>query len=126
MRSRRPSGRDGPPHQEVAAMAASPSRFSIPTRIISGEGAAGEAGRELAAMGARKVLVVSDRGLVRAGLVQPLCGNLEQEGLGHAAFTDVEANPSVATVEACLAAYRTHGCDGLLAIGGGSPMDTAK
>ena len=55
-----------------------------------------------------------------------LCGALEQAGLGHAAFVDVEANPSVDTVEACLDAYRSQGCDGLLAVGGGSPMDTAK
>lgn len=107
-------------------MVASISAFSIPTRIVFGEGAAAEAGRELAALGARKVLVVSDRGLARAGLVQPLCGVLEAAGLGHAAFLDVEANPSVETVEAGLVIFRAEGCDGLLAVGGGSPMDTAK
>lgn len=100
--------------------------FSLPTRLVFGEGAANEAGRELTGLGARNVLVVSDTGLVRAGIVQPLCGILEAAGLGHATFTDVEANPSVETVERCLAVYLSQNCDALLAVGGGSPMDTAK
>ena len=100
--------------------------FAVYPRIVFGEGAANEAGRELAALGARSVLVVTDSGLVRAGLIQPLCGLLEDAGLRHAAFTDVEANPSVETVERALAVYQEHTCDGILAVGGGSPMDTAK
>jgi len=100
--------------------------FAVYPRIVFGEGAAREAGKELAALGAHKVLVVSDQGLVRAGIVQPICGVLEAAGLAHAAFTDVEPNPSVETVEKCLAIYQAQGCDALLAIGGGSPMDTAK
>jgi alcohol dehydrogenase len=107
-------------------MSPSLSTFSVPTRIVFGEGASAEAGRELASLGARRVLVVSDQGLVRAGIVQPICGSLEASGLVHAAFTDVEANPSVETVERALAAYQSHDCDAILAVGGGSPMDTAK
>ena len=110
----------------VLTMSPNVSTFSVPTRIVFGEGASAEAGRELAALGARRVLVVTDQGLVRAGLVQPICGQLEAAGLGHAAFTDVEANPSVETVERALAAYQSHDCDAILAVGGGSPMDTAK
>lgn len=100
--------------------------FAVYPRIVFGEGAAGEAGRELAALGAHRVLVVTDTGLVRAGLVQPVCGVLEEAGLGHAAFSDVEANPSVQTVEKALAVYRREECDGILAVGGGSPIDAAK
>jgi alcohol dehydrogenase class IV len=102
------------------------STFSVPTRIVVGEGASAEAGRELAALGAHRVLVVTDGGIVRAGIVQPVCSCLEAAGLVHAAFTEVEANPSVETVERALAAYRSHDCDAILAVGGGSPMDTAK
>ncbi|MDP3046371.1 MAG: iron-containing alcohol dehydrogenase, partial [Chloroflexota bacterium] len=110
----------------VFTMSANLSTFSVPTRIVFGEGASAEAGRELAALGARRVLVVTDQGLVRAGIVQPICGHLEAASLGHAAFTDVEANPSAETAERALAAYQSHDCDALLAVGGGSPMDTAK
>jgi alcohol dehydrogenase len=100
--------------------------FNVPTRIVFGEGASAEAGHELAALGARRVLAVTDGGLIRAGIVQPICGCLEAAGLSHAAFTDVEANPSVETVQRALAAYQSNRCDAILAVGGGSPMDTAK
>jgi alcohol dehydrogenase len=107
-------------------MSANLSTFSVPTRIVFGEGAAAEAGRELASLGARRVLVVTDQGIVRAGIVQPIRDHLEAASLVHAAFTDVEANPSVETVERALAAYQSHSCDAIIAVGGGSPMDTAK
>jgi alcohol dehydrogenase len=107
-------------------MSANLSTFSVPTRIVFGEGASTEAGRELASLGARRVLVVTDQGIVRAGIVQPIRDHLEAASLVHAAFTDVEANPSVETVERALAAYQSHSCDAIIAVGGGSPMDTAK
>ncbi len=100
--------------------------FNVPTRILFGQSASGEAGRELVALGARRVLVVTDGGLVRAGIVQPIGASLDASGLAHAVFDDVEANPSVETVQRALAAYMEHGCDALLAVGGGSPMDVAK
>jgi alcohol dehydrogenase class IV len=81
--------------------------------------------RELAGIaGALKVgrpLVVTDRG-VRVG------GVLERVGLpaGAVVFDGVESNPDEASVSAGVAAYREYGCDGVIAVGGGSPIDCAK
>ena len=59
-------------------------------------------------------------------IVPPIAENLERHGIGYTIYDQVEANPSVKTVEAIRAQYLENGCDGFLAIGGGSPMDAAK
>lgn len=100
--------------------------FSLPTRLMFGQGASADAGRELAALGAHRVLVVSDDGLERAGIVRRVLQSLETAGLAHSLFARVEANPAVQTVGRALAAYQENQCDALLAVGGGSPMDVAK
>jgi alcohol dehydrogenase class IV len=53
-------------------------------------------------------------------------GSLAAAGISTTVFDEVEPNPSIGTVDAALAAYRTGGCDAILAVGGGSPMDVAK
>lgn len=71
-------------------------------------------------------LIVSDRGLERAGLVEPLRQMLWQEGIRTTVYLDVEANPTDANVEAGLEAYKESGCDFLISMGGGSPTDCTK
>lgn len=71
-------------------------------------------------------LVVTDKSLFNLGALNPLTAVLEREGIQYAFFSDVVFNPTVATVEAALKAYKESGCDCLVAFGGGSPMDTAK
>ena len=102
------------------------SEWSFPTRIVFGEGALGAVPGELARLGVSRPLVVTDRGVVEAGLVVRLAAALEAAGVGFATFDGVEANPTGATVERGLAAYRAGGCDGVVAIGGGSPLDAGK
>ncbi len=75
-------------------------------------------------LGIRRPLIVTDRGLVAAGVLDRLT-----DTLGRAdppLFTDTPTNPTEDAVEAALVLYREHGCDGLVAIGGGSPIDLAK
>lgn len=80
----------------------------------------------MAQMARRKVLVVTDAGLVQAGLVGRVTDALEAAGLGWAVFDGVEPDPTFAQVEAGLSRLEGEGCDAILAVGGGSPMDAAK
>ncbi|WP_191061378.1 iron-containing alcohol dehydrogenase [Geminicoccus harenae] len=78
---------------------------------------------DLKALGITRPLLVSDRGLEKAGLVGRV-----QELLGQDVplFLDVPSNPTEAAVKAAALAYREAGCDGIVALGGGSPIDLAK
>lgn len=100
--------------------------FHAPTRVVFGFGTVATLGRELAALGGRHALVVTDPGVVRAGLLDSALASATAAGIATTVFDQVEPNPSVETVEAAVAAYREGGCDALLAVGGGSPMDVAK
>jgi alcohol dehydrogenase class IV len=76
--------------------------------------------------GARKPLIVTDHGVLTAGWAEKVIKELEQEGLSHAVFAEVSPNPRDHEVMAGADFYRTEGCDLIIAVGGGSPMDCAK
>ena len=75
---------------------------------------------------ARHVLLVSDRGLEAAGLVDLVRSLIVRAGYDCTCFLDVEPDPTAKTIEACAARYRTCGADVTVALGGGSPIDAAK
>jgi alcohol dehydrogenase class IV len=102
------------------------TEFSFPTRIVFGEGALREVPNHLARLGVKKPLVVTDAGVVATGLLGRLVAVLDAERVPHAVFDAVEPNPTGATVERGLSAWREHGCDGVIGLGGGSPLDAAK
>lgn len=80
---------------------------------------------DLAGLGVKKPLIIADKGIVAAGLVasvQSQSATLK----GAPVFDATPTNPTEAAVEEALALYRANGCDGLVAIGGGSPIDLAK
>ncbi|MEJ0013651.1 MAG: iron-containing alcohol dehydrogenase [Bauldia sp.] len=93
------------------------------TTIEFGPGAIAKLPEFTAALNMRRPLVVSDRGIAGAGLLERATALLPKDA---AVFLDVPPNPTEAAVNAALAAYRGNGCDGLVAIGGGSPIDLAK
>ena len=103
-----------------------PQTFYNPTRIIFAEGAAAQVGPHAARLGARRVLVVSDPGVVRAGLTRPIVESIAGAGLESSVYDAVEPDPRIEIVERALEAYTSRGCDLLVAVGGGSSMDTAK
>ena len=76
--------------------------------------------------GLDNVLVVTDRGLMDLHLPDELLTALEKEGIKYTLYDGVEANPSIDNIEAARKLYLEKGCRGLIAFGGGSPMDTAK
>jgi alcohol dehydrogenase class IV len=100
--------------------------FQASTRLTFGPGALAEIGGIAQAAGLHKVLIVTDPGLMRTGIPDRVAAVLTQAGVDSATFDAVEANPSIETVERALEVYRDQGCDGLVAVGGGSPMDAAK
>jgi len=102
------------------------TEMSFPTRIVFGEGAVREVPNHLARLAVKRPLVVADRGVVAAGLLSRLTSVLEGAHVPFVIFDGVEPNPAGNTVERGLAVYREGDCDGVVAIGGGSPIDAAK
>jgi alcohol dehydrogenase class IV len=99
-----------------------PAAFTFPNRILFGEGSRRGIGSELARLGISRPLVVTDAGLTALGIVDEVAGHIRSKAL-HAT---VSANPTEADCLAALDTYRSRGCDGLVGLGGGSPIDTAK
>lgn len=84
------------------------------------------AGRYTKNWGAKRVLVVTDPGVINAGWTAEVLQSLENEGLQHCVYKDISPNPRDHEVAAGVQYYQQQGCDGLVAIGGGSVMDCAK
>jgi 4-hydroxybutyrate dehydrogenase len=101
-------------------------QYNYPTTILYGPGAVAELGRRLAASGERSFVLVTDAGVVKAGLAESVQQSLAAAGLRVELFTDVHANPIEEDVEKGVEAFRRSGAAGLIALGGGSPMDVAK
>lgn len=100
--------------------------FCVPGTVISGAGCVLKIGELLRKENVERVLLVSDRGLERSGLVARVQSEIESAGIGSASYLDVEANPSVETVEAAVSAYQAAQAQAVVAVGGGSPMDVSK
>ncbi|WP_277603907.1 iron-containing alcohol dehydrogenase [Agrococcus sp. ARC_14] len=101
------------------------THFSSPPRLLMGDDALESAAADLSALGSR-VLIVTDPGIVAAGILELVLDPLRMSGLPVATFTDVVGNPDVATVAAAFAALQADGADIVVAVGGGSSMDVAK
>ncbi len=83
-------------------------------------------GRYAANLTAKKVFLVTDPGVIRAGWVDKVKDALVQTGLPFIVFSDVTPNPKDTEVMAGAALYLREQCDVIVAVGGGSPMDCAR
>jgi len=99
------------------------STFTFPNRILFGAAASDLLAQELARLGIARPLVVTDPGLIACGLVAQVVGPLERQSV---IFSEIQSNPTEEDVLAGLDRYRNGNCDGLLGMGGGSPIDAAK
>ena len=102
--------------------------FSFPTTTLFGAGALAELPGRLVALGIQKPLVVTDPGLLSTEAFQLLnetLGSKKQEKTWFLYF-GVHANPIEQDVQEAAQAFRAQECDGILAIGGGSPLDVGK
>ncbi|WP_165664814.1 alcohol dehydrogenase-like regulatory protein ErcA [Metapseudomonas otitidis] len=101
-------------------------RKFVSPEIIFGAGCRHNVGNYASTFGARKVLVVSDPGVVAAGWVADVEASLAVQGIDYRLFTQVSPNPRVEEVHQGADVYRAEGCNVIVAVGGGSPMDCAK
>ena len=95
------------------------------THIRFGDGTLGELPEDLAALGIRRPLVVTDKGIVAAGLVERLFDVVSSDNR-RLVFDDVPTNPTEEAALQAVKLYRDEDCDGLIALGGGSAIDLAK
>lgn len=103
-----------------------PFTFELPTRISFGVGAVTTLPDEIRAVGGTSVLLVSDPGLVAAGVVDRVAALLRKDGLEPAIFTEVEPEPDAKGVMAAAELARSSSADVVVGVGGGSALDTAK
>ena len=94
--------------------------------VMSGAGCVRDLPRLVREKGVNNVLLVTDNTLLKLGVPSSLIGAMDDAGLSYTIFSDVWPNPTDENIESGLALYKQHGCQGIIAIGGGSPMDCAK
>ncbi len=99
------------------------SRIAYLTAIDFGPGTISTVAEALKELGIKRPLVVADKGVQAAGLVAKATSGLAAD---TPIFLDTPPNPTESAVKAALAMYRAAGCDGIVALGGGSPIDLAK
>ncbi|MDK1118101.1 MAG: iron-containing alcohol dehydrogenase [Anaerolineae bacterium] len=100
--------------------------FDAKTSVLFGFNTIKELGPEAIKLGAKNVLVVTDRGIVQAGLLEKVNESLNASGINVAVFDGIEPNPSDKSLVVGGQAARDHQADMIIGLGGGSPMDAAK
>ena len=95
-------------------------------KVYSGKGSLRQLGAVTSEFKVSKPLLVTDKDLVRIGLVQRVKDALDSSGIPYAVYDKVVPNPHHLLVEEGYKVYKSNNCDGIIAIGGGSPMDCAK
>lgn len=100
--------------------------FEMPTVVKSSVGAVQHVGEEVKKLGVWKAMIVTDDRLYQAGVVEPIERRLRNAGIKVYVFREVKGEPDTLLVARGSAAFNEHNCDGLVAVGGGSCMDTAK
>lgn len=102
------------------------SEFHIPALNLMGAGSVQKAVDAMQARGLRRTLIVTDTGLVKAGLVAQVQQQLAAADIQSFVFDGVQPNPTTANVNAGLALLQDKACDSVISLGGGSPHDCAK
>ena len=100
--------------------------FKIPAPIIFGAGAISQLGEKVKGLGSKKVLIVTEKPIEDAGIVAMASKSLDEAGVKYAVYNGVVADPHDGIVDAAYEVAKREGCDGLVGIGGGSSLDTAK
>ncbi|MBE6633442.1 MAG: lactaldehyde reductase [Ruminococcaceae bacterium] len=102
------------------------ARIILNETSYHGAGSIKEIVGEVKGRGLHKALVCSDPDLVKFGVAQKVLDVLDEAGLGYELYSDIKPNPTIENVQSGVAAYKKSGADYLIAIGGGSSMDTCK
>lgn len=99
--------------------------FPVP-ELISGAGSLHQLADKVKTAGISKIMLVTDPGIVKIGLVKELENSLKENDVQYILFDGVQPNPTIQNIEDGLKLYLAEGCEGIIAFGGGSPMDCAK
>lgn len=102
------------------------NRIVLNTVSYHGKGAIGNIVPELTARGFQKAFVCSDPDLIRFNVTKKVTDLLDAAGVAYEVYSDIKPNPTIENVQTGVAAFRKSGADCIVAIGGGSSMDTAK
>ena len=94
--------------------------------LLEGEGAVLRLPAFIKDKGIKKVLVVTDKGLMGLHILDPMFEKLDEAGVGYVVFDGVQPNPTIPNIEDAKRVYEENGCEAIIAFGGGSPMDCAK
>ena len=100
--------------------------YFLPSRIEFGDGTIQNLGEHVKAFDGKKPLLVSDAGVINAGILAKAIDALDAGGLSHTTYSDIEPNPTDISITDGVEAYKAEGCDVVIAVGGGSVMDAAK
>lgn len=100
--------------------------FFSPKTIITGIDSVNSVVEEIKKLGGTKILVVTDPGIIDAGLVEPLLDLIRKENIPVDVFDDVNPDPELRKVEACVSYLKDGSHDLVIGFGGGSPIDVAK
>jgi len=100
--------------------------FELPTRIEYGVGIVSKLGNELKKLGAQKVCIITDPGIIKAGLLGKIKPILNEEGISYSIFDGIDPNPKDRNVESGARTVSSFQADAMIAIGGGSVIDCAK
>ena len=101
-------------------------RFILNGTSYHGAGAIQEIATEVKSRGFKKAFVCSDPYLIKFGVTAKVTDILDREGLAYEIYSDIKANPTIENVKNGVAAFKASGADYIIAIGGGSSMDTSK
>ena len=102
------------------------NRFVLNETSYHGKGAIKEIATEVKGRGFKKCFVCSDPDLIKFGVTKKVTDILEDSGIDYEIYSQIKANPTVENVQTGVAAFKASGADCIIAIGGGSSMDTAK
>ena len=102
------------------------NRFILNELSYFGPGARKELPAVVSRLGFKKALVVTDKGLIKFGVAKMVTDVLDEAGIPYEMYSEVKPNPTVKNVQMGVDAFKASGADFMVAIGGGSAMDTAK
>lgn len=104
----------------------SPFFFQIPTQIVYGKGSISTIGEIAAKLDLNKVQIITDKGVAKSGALENISALLSAARVDCTVFDDVEPNPTIAVVDRAAEQYAEENCNGVIAVGGGSPLDAGK
>ena len=101
-------------------------RFTLNETSYHGAGALKAVPEEIKARGLKKAFVASDPDLIKFGITKKVTDLLDEAGVAYTVYSDIKPNPTIENVQHGVASFKESGADCIVAVGGGSSMDTAK